>query len=162
MSMSPRVFPGIPFDESPLFEAELSQSDLQPWERDIAIDLSIARLRCSRLSRSAGWRKDRQNPCPPCAHVRPCGGRIGDTASLAGIVQDAWQTDEDVRAIASEPRILDLLTKLYGRRAFPFQMLTSTSARCTMDSVHFSSIPGALHVAHGWLLRKMLVSIWGR
>lgn len=59
-------------------------------------------------------------------------------------VQDAWKFDEDVRAIAANPRILALLGKLYGRRAFPFQTLNfpvGTQQHMHSDSVHFSSIP---------------------
>lgn len=56
----------------------------------------------------------------------------------------AWTTDEDVHAIASNPAILDLLSKLYGRRAFPFQTLNfpvGTQQAPHADSVHFSSLP---------------------
>ncbi|MDC8755787.1 phytanoyl-CoA dioxygenase family protein [Erythrobacter sp. sf7] len=59
-------------------------------------------------------------------------------------IQDAWQTDEDVHAIASNPVILDLLSKLYGRRAFPFQTLNfpvGTQQAAHTDTVHFSSLP---------------------
>ena len=38
-------------------------------------------------------------------------------------VQDAWAYHEDVRAIAANHAVLDLLQKLYGRRPFPFQTL---------------------------------------
>lgn len=33
------VFPGIPFVESPLFEAELDRSGLNPAEREVAVHL---------------------------------------------------------------------------------------------------------------------------
>ncbi|ARU17510.1 phytanoyl-CoA dioxygenase [Croceicoccus marinus] len=59
-------------------------------------------------------------------------------------IQDAWTTDEDVHAIASNPAILNLLSKLYGRRAFPFQTLNfavGTQQAAHTDSVHFSSLP---------------------
>nr|WP_247711938.1 phytanoyl-CoA dioxygenase family protein [Qipengyuania qiaonensis] len=59
-------------------------------------------------------------------------------------IQDAWTKDEDVHAIASNPAILDLLSKLYGRRAFPFQTLNfpvGTQQAPHADSVHFSSLP---------------------
>lgn len=145
MSTSPRVFPGIPLVESPLFEAELAQSDLQPWERDVAVALNrdgyavitfpdpligekIDRIR-ARLAPTFGLSEDGS----------------GNTAALSGLrIQDAWQTDEDVRAIASNPAVLDLLTKLYGRRAFPFQTLNfpvGTQQALHTDAVHFSSIP---------------------
>jgi hypothetical protein len=59
-------------------------------------------------------------------------------------IQDAWEHDADVRAIASNPSILALLTKLYGRRAFPFQTLNfpvGTQQAFHTDIVHFSSLP---------------------
>lgn len=69
----------------------------------------------------------------------------GDFKALSGCrVQDAWRFDEDVHAIAANAAVLDLLTKLYGRRAFPFQTLNfpvGTQQALHTDSVHFSSIP---------------------
>ncbi|EQA97235.1 hypothetical protein L286_23190 [Sphingobium sp. HDIP04] len=59
-------------------------------------------------------------------------------------IQDAWTFDEDVRAIAANAAVLDLLSKLYGRRAFPFQTLNfpvGTQQDVHSDSVHFSSLP---------------------
>jgi ectoine hydroxylase-related dioxygenase (phytanoyl-CoA dioxygenase family) len=59
-------------------------------------------------------------------------------------IQDAWQFDEDVRAIAANPDLLALLEKLYGRPAFPFQTLNfpvGTQQGAHSDSVHFSSQP---------------------
>ncbi|EAQ29022.1 hypothetical protein NAP1_15523 [Erythrobacter sp. NAP1] len=59
-------------------------------------------------------------------------------------IQDAWQFDADVRAIASNQAMLDLLQKLYGRSAFPFQTLNfpvGTQQAVHSDAVHFSSLP---------------------
>lgn len=59
-------------------------------------------------------------------------------------IQDAWKFDEDVRSLAANERLLDLLSKLYGRRAFPFQTLNfpvGTEQAAHSDSVHFSSLP---------------------
>jgi len=61
-----------------------------------------------------------------------------------GRIQDAWAFDEDVRAIAANASVLDLLSRLYGRRAFPFQTLNfpvGTQQAAHSDSVHFSSLP---------------------
>jgi hypothetical protein len=58
--------------------------------------------------------------------------------------QDAWRTHADVRAIATNPAIIDLLSRLYGRRAFPFQTLNfpvGSQQHYHSDSVHFSSAP---------------------
>jgi hypothetical protein len=59
-------------------------------------------------------------------------------------IQDAWKFDADVKAIAANQAILDLLSKLWGRRAFPFQTLNfpvGTQQDAHSDSVHFSSLP---------------------
>ena len=59
-------------------------------------------------------------------------------------IQDAWQFDEDVHAIATNKAVIDLLSKLYGRNAFPFQTLNfpvGTQQDAHSDSVHFSSLP---------------------
>jgi hypothetical protein len=59
-------------------------------------------------------------------------------------VQDAWRRDPDVREIASNERILDLLGQLSGRPAFPFQTLNfpvGTQQDPHTDSVHFCSFP---------------------
>jgi len=59
-------------------------------------------------------------------------------------VQDAWQFDEDVKAIASNVKVMNLLDRLYGRRAIPFQTLNfpvGTQQHMHSDSIHFSSLP---------------------
>ena len=59
-------------------------------------------------------------------------------------IQDAWQFDEQVRAIAVNEAILRLLSQLYGRKAFPFQTLNfpvGTQQHYHTDCVHFASVP---------------------
>lgn len=59
-------------------------------------------------------------------------------------IQDAWKFNEDVRQVAVNSAIIDLLSKLYGRRAFPFQTINfpmGTQQDFHSDSVHFSSQP---------------------
>lgn len=59
-------------------------------------------------------------------------------------LQDAWKFDDDVRSIAVNQRVLDLLSTLFGRRAWPFQTLNfpvGTQQHYHTDAVHFSSIP---------------------
>ncbi len=59
-------------------------------------------------------------------------------------VQDAWQFNDDVRRIAVNARILELIEQVYGREAFPFQTLNfpvGTQQHFHSDSVHFSSMP---------------------
>ena len=59
-------------------------------------------------------------------------------------VQDAWQFDEQVRAIATNEAMLRMLSQLYGRKAFPFQTLNfpvGTQQHYHTDCVHFASVP---------------------
>jgi hypothetical protein len=59
-------------------------------------------------------------------------------------IQDAWQSDPDVQAIAANAAVTTLLSNLYGRQAFPFQTLNfpvGTQQEAHSDMVHFSSLP---------------------
>ena len=59
-------------------------------------------------------------------------------------VQDAWKAVPEVRRLACNSAVSDLLTTLYGRPAFPFQTLdfaAGSQQHPHTDSVHFSSIP---------------------
>lgn len=59
-------------------------------------------------------------------------------------IQDAWVSDRNVKAIATNKKIIDLLTELYGRKAFPFQTLNfpvGTQQALHCDYAHFSSVP---------------------
>lgn len=143
--LSAQLLPGVPLVESPLFAASIDAMDLTEAERDIAMQLhhrGYAVLdfpdpqidqRIDRIKAAFGpqFGIDPQDP---------------ETVSSKGDmrVQDAWQHNEDIRAIASNDAILALLGKLYGRRAFPFQTLNfpvGTQQAYHTDAVHFSSQP---------------------
>src|SRR3954471_19750731 len=49
------------------------------------------------------------------------GYRSGREAGLR--VPDAWKMNDNVRHIATNPEVIELLSNLYGRRAFAFQTL---------------------------------------
>lgn len=58
-------------------------------------------------------------------------------------IQDYFQNDA-VREIACNEKVLNMLSKLYGRNAFPFQTLNfpfGTQQKAHSDHVHFDSIP---------------------
>jgi hypothetical protein len=62
----------------------------------------------------------------------------------SGRIQDAWNAEPVVRAIAAHPAVIDVLRMLYGREPFPFQTLTflnGTEQRTHSDTIHFSSMP---------------------
>ena len=141
---SARLFPGVPLIESPIFDCE-DLSGFTEQEQSLArslhadgfgvIDFPDPEIdaRIERIKRNLG----------PVFGI-PLDDPAADKTRGQRRIQDAWQTDEDVHAIASNPVILDLLSKLYGRRAFPFQTLNfpvGTQQAAHTDTVHFSSLP---------------------
>lgn len=140
------IFPGVPLVESPLFGSEIDRMELDPTERAIAID----------LNRQGYAVFDFPDP-EIVARIDRVRGRLAAELGLAddgtpgtikvggkGRVQDAWRDDVDVRTIAANAKVLDLLSRLYGRRAFPFQTLNfpvGTQQHLHTDAVHFSSVP---------------------
>ncbi|GGA05400.1 phytanoyl-CoA dioxygenase family protein [Okeania sp. KiyG1] len=59
-------------------------------------------------------------------------------------IQDAWTFNQDVKKIATSPKILNLLKILYQREPIPFQTLNfkfGTQQSTHSDSIHFSSMP---------------------
>lgn len=68
--------------------------------------------------------------------------RAGKTPGLR--VEEGWKKCDSVRRIAANPVIIDLLSDLYGRRAFAFQTLNfavGTQQHVHADLVHFCSRP---------------------
>ena len=139
------IFPGLPLVESPLFPVLKAEWGFTAEEERIANDLhekgyavfdfpdSELDSRIERIKRHLGPRY---------------GIDFADADSDKTIgerrIQDAWQFDEDVRGIAANQTVIDLLSKLYGRKAFPFQTLNfpvGTQQDIHSDAVHFSSLP---------------------
>lgn len=142
--MNTTIFPGVPRIESPLFATD-PLDDLTEAEQAIARDLNrqgYAVLdfpdpeidaRIDRIQRNLGPR-----------YGIPFDDPTADKTKGERRIQDAWKFDDDVHAIASNQAVLDLLAKLYGRPAFPFQTLNfpvGTQQHVHSDSVHFSSQP---------------------
>ena len=68
--------------------------------------------------------------------------RAGKTEGLR--VGDTWKWKKNVRSIATNPVIIELLSKLYERRAFAFQTLNfavGTQQHVHADLVHFCAHP---------------------
>jgi hypothetical protein len=146
MSLSTDLLPGVPLVESPLFEQSIDALGLTEAERAIAMQLhdrGYALLdfpdvdveqRIDRIKSRLAPRFEVDFDDPSAAK-----NEAGDLR-----IQDAWQFDEDVRQIAANEQVLELLSKIYGRRAFPFQTLNfpvGTQQALHSDSIHFSSIP---------------------
>ncbi len=137
--------PGLPLIESPLFLARADELGLSKEEKRIGRDLfeqgyavfdfpdAALDARIDGIKQRLGPRYgvDLDNP----EADKTCGERR---------IQDAWQTDPDVKAIAANEAVIALLSKLYGRQAFPFQTLNfpvGTQQEAHSDMVHFSSLP---------------------
>jgi hypothetical protein len=59
-------------------------------------------------------------------------------------VQDAWGYHASIRTLATAPRVIRILQKLYGRQPLPFQTLNfrmGTQQKVHSDTIHFNSIP---------------------
>lgn len=140
-----KVLPGFPLVESPLFGSFVDQVGLTEGERSIATELNkngYAVFDFPDLQLDARIQRIRER------FAREFGIDNRDSTAFEeptkGRVQDAWQHDEDVRAIAANDAVVELLSKLWGRRAFPFQTLNfpvGTQQHVHTDAVHFSSVP---------------------
>ena len=137
--------PGVPLVESPLFARMARTLGLSEDEARIADDLhhkGFAVFDFPDLELDARIERIQQRLGPRY------GVDFDDPASDKTIgdrrVQDAWKDDDDVRAIATNTQVISLLTKLYGRPAFPFQTLNfpvGTQQDAHSDMAHFSSLP---------------------
>ena len=139
------LLPGVPRIESPTFLAELPHYGLTAAEQAIAghlytqgyaiIDFDDPEFdaRVERILKSLTPRLGIALDDPE-----------SDKTQGERRIQDAWKFDDDVRAIAVNDTIMQLLSRLYGRRAFPFQTLNfpvGTQQAVHTDSVHFSCLP---------------------
>ncbi len=150
MSQFVNALPGVPDVESPLFELIFREKDVSEETRNVAqtlrrdgyaiIDfpdpefLQVADTIVRKLDDRYDW----------------TGWRNGSNTNLR--VQDAWKDVPAVHRLACNQTVLQLLSDLYGRRAFPFQTLNfpvGTQQHYHTDSIHFSSCP-----------ERFMVGVW--
>jgi hypothetical protein len=137
--------PGLPLIESPLFPALASEMGLTETELRIGQELfeqgyAVFDFPDADLDQRIERIKDRLGPLYRIDFADP----ESDKTNGERRIQDAWKTDSDVKAIAANEAVCTLLTKLYGRKAFPFQTLNfpvGTQQDAHSDIVHFSCIP---------------------
>ncbi len=137
------LLPGVPLVESPFFDELIGRSGLNPEEIGTArqlrehgyatFDFPEAEFDAvaDRIKANLGKSFD-------LGRWRESGGKTGLR------LQDAWSYDRDVYRLATNRCVLSLLSRLYGRRAWPFQTLNfpvGTQQHFHSDSMHFSSIP---------------------
>lgn len=138
------LLPGVPLFESPFFEEVLPSCGFDLETARIAHDLNrdgiaIFHFPDDRFDERAERIKTRL-----ASRFDFGGWRAGGWKNDGMRAPDAWRFDEDVRALASNAKVLDLLAKIYGRQAWPFQTLNfpvGSQQHFHSDSVHFSSIP---------------------
>jgi hypothetical protein len=134
--------PGVPVVESPFFDSLFSAVDPSAEERRIANDLRTNGFAVFDFPDPDFDRVAEEIKADLAPAYDWDAWRNGRLDSLR--IQEAWRTNPNVRRIAVNQQVLDLLSRLYGRRAFPFQTLNfavGTQQHAHTDSVHFSSVP---------------------
>ena len=146
-STSPSPFinplPGVPGIESPFFEAIFAGADdvTQQLARQMQ-QRGFAVIEFPDDDFAALAEAIKANLTPRYDAAAWDAFRAGAHADLR--LRDAWRYEENVRRLAANPLLIDILSKLYGARAWPFQTLNfpvGTQQTLHSDSVHFSSVP---------------------
>jgi hypothetical protein len=139
------MLPGVPLVESPFFDDIAPTCGFDPETARVAKELNekgFAVIRFPDLEIEQRADRIKKNLAP---RVDFESWRKTGWANNSGLrVQDAWKYDEDVRAIASNAKMKQILSDVFGRKAWPFQSLNfpvGTQQHFHSDSVHFSSIP---------------------
>lgn len=137
--------PGLPLVDSPLFPALLPELGLDEHETRIGLELhhrgfAVFDFPDLTVDERIERIKAKLGPRYGIDFVDP----ESDKTAGERRIQDAWNFDADVKAIAANASVIALLSKLYGRQAFPFQTLNfpvGTQQDAHSDMVHFSSHP---------------------
>jgi len=139
------LLPGVPLVESPFFEDFAPSCGFDAETGRVARELNqngfaILRFPDEGLKERAARIKQNLAPRFDFEGWRASGWRQNTGLRL----QDAWRFDADVRAIAVNARIMQILGDVFGRKPVPFQTLNfpvGTQQHYHSDCVHFSSIP---------------------
>lgn len=140
-----QILPGVPHIESPFFAQFFSAPEIDAETRRIAHEMhtkGYAVIDFPEEDFAAMAERIQQNLLPHYDFER--WKNIGHAAGNSLRLPDAWKFDADVKRIACNSHILELLSKLYGAQAWPFQTLNfpvGTQQHFHSDSVHFSSVP---------------------
>lgn len=140
------ILPGVPIVESPLFPALVEELDWSDEEKRIGMSLHERGYAVIDFpDEQIGERIDRvrQSLTPRFGKQFEDADAVKNNGENQRL-QDAWIFDADVRAIATNERLMALLAKLYGRRPVPFQTLNfpvGTQQSFHSDCAHFSCLP---------------------
>lgn len=140
-----KLLPGVPLIESPFFTKLVTSLALDDETRRVAFDLFLqgysvidfpepnfeqlteqTKLALHDTFDWEWWRAE------------------GHAKGISMRAWDAWKQVQSVRDIAVNPAIIDLLSTVYGRKAWPFQTLNfpvGTQQHFHTDAVHFHSNP---------------------
>ena len=135
--------PGVPSIESPFFDALFADAD--PLTLQVARQLhqhGFAVIDFPSDDFAALAEAIQHNLTPFYNQADWNRFRAGDAADLR--LRDAWRFEPNVRQIAANQAVIDLLSRLYGARAWPFQTLNfpvGTQQSLHSDAVHFNSAP---------------------
>lgn len=146
MSSIPFVnpLPGVPSIESPFFDGVFA--DAKPTMRQIAQHLAlhgfaVVKFPEAEFDAMADAIKSDLQPRYDAEQWT----QHKDGLSNADLrLQDAWKYNQHVKKIACNPSILALLSRLYGKPAWPFQTLNypvGTQQHFHTDAIHFHSVP---------------------
>lgn len=134
----PEVAPlkaNLPWIESPFFEEELKQRNLSDELRQRAIEYNREGFLILRDAFDPDFLDQ------TVVELNALQNHFSYDEPRAG---DLWTTNNGVRQIATNPKVLDLLNSLYGRDAVPFQTLNfkyGSRQKAHSDTIHFSSFP---------------------
>jgi hypothetical protein len=134
--------PGVPLIDSPFFDRIFQLSNPDATTRRVADDLrekgfAVFDFPDPEVDRLCEEIKSRHAP----GAEKLAAWRAGN---LDLRKQDAWRDDENVKRVALNPEVLNILEKAYGRPAFAFQTLNfpvGSQQPPHSDSTHFSSSP---------------------
>ncbi len=138
--MRDNLLPGVPIVENPFFEDFVG--DFDPETARIARDLhengyAVFDFPDPDFSGKAEAIIERMRPKYAFEDFRS--GKVESFRT-----PNAWKTDADIKSIATNPKLIALLSKLYGRRAIPWQTLTfpvGSQQPGHSDHVYFNSVP---------------------
>ncbi|WP_052408879.1 phytanoyl-CoA dioxygenase family protein [Paraburkholderia acidipaludis] len=137
--------PGVPAVESPFFDAIFRNSQVDEHTLSIAKQLredgfAVIEFPDDEFDRIADEIRHDLHGRYDWEHWRATGYEAGDSLRL----QDAFKFNENVRRIATNAKVIKLLSDVFQRQAWPFQTLNfpvGTQQHFHTDSVHFSSMP---------------------
>ena len=140
------ILSGVPLVESPFFKEIASASYFDEHEAEIAADLNVYGFAVlpGFYPHIAQQAQQIRQDLEPIFDGKQSAGQAHKPGTPVDRIQDAFKVSATVKQIACEPRVIALLSKLYGRQAFAFQTLNfkqGSQQAAHSDAVHFHSAP---------------------